>query len=105
MTRLTLATRRFPAGVAQQLAMGAKDGGLIFADGRAEALDDFVEFVGGRGTGTLKTSNFRGQVHGGEQIDGGTHRDLIEPVSASNGHAGGNGNAFVHTGILRPQLR
>ena len=73
--------------VAQQQAVGAKDGRLFLAELTGDALDDGVQLVGGGGDGFLEALDFAG--------DGGdvklrylaARKDLVDAKSAGDGNA------------------
>ena len=86
--------------VAEQLAVGAEDAGLLVADLPADADDGVVDLAGHGGAGPFETVDLPGQtrvVQGVRLVAG---DDLLDAMGMRDGHTRRNGYALLH----RPRL-
>jgi hypothetical protein len=90
-------------GVAQQRAMGAKDGGLVLADVAGDPLDDGPEFGGDGGDGVFEAADFRRQRRRIEHSRILLGHRLIEAIDSGERDARRDGNAFDH-GVMLEKL-
>ena len=82
--------------IAQQQAMGAKDGGLILANLLADALDGGVQFAGDRSAGVIETTDLAGQ-RGSVQMEGFLlEQSMVHAKSAGHSHPWRYGQAAFH---------
>ncbi len=87
--------------VAQQQAMGAKDGGLVLTDLLADALDAGVQLAGDGRAGAVETTDFAGQG-GGVEVEGFLlEQNMVHAEGAGHGHSRRYGQASFHGRSLR----